>query len=407
MTFTDQMEGAAGACPHAGAALDAGRVEVTTTSELAQVEPLWSRLAGAGLMSPGQNLDFVRLWIAAFAIPVRDQVYVTVSLDGQPLALLPLVCHRSRGVRVLTWFAGSHVGANAPLADFSRLRAMSADQRRALWKTVRSAISGADFLYLRALPAEIDGEDLFAELGHSVAADTLYRAAFSTWDEADRIQRSKTRRKHDRQQGEKLDALGSVEFEEVRPGAEAERVLAIMFRQRAARFASQGIPDPFADPQVRRFYDWSVAAHSPLDVRLHVLRLNGDIVAVRYNVVEGETYFCLISSMSDDAAIQVGSPGKQCLLRVMQTVFDAGHRAFDMGVGLTDEKRHWCNVQVAVRHHYLPLTIKGQGVALVHRTWQKLRARLKANRALVTRCREGLKALGRIRGKAAASDVSR
>ena len=55
-----------------------------------------------------------------------------------------------------------------------------------------------------------------------------------------------------------------------------------------------------------------------------MLRLNGEIVAVRYNIVHGDRMFCLISSMSDDPAIQNGSPGKQCLLRVMQTVFDAG-----------------------------------------------------------------------------------
>ena len=110
------------------------------------------------------------------------------------------------------------------------------------------------------------------------------------------------------------------------------------------------------DPQI---YDATVAPNSGVDVRLHVLRLNGEIVAVRYNVVHGDRFFCLISSMSDDPAIQGGSPGKQCLLRVMQTVFDQGARIFDMGAGFTDEKRHWCNVQIPVRQHYIPLSAIG------------------------------------------------
>jgi CelD/BcsL family acetyltransferase involved in cellulose biosynthesis len=112
-------------------------------------------------------------------------------------------------------------------------------------------------------------------------------------------------------------------------------------------------------------------------VKLHVMRLNGDIVAVRYNIVHGDRLFCLISSMSDDPSIQNGSPGKQCLLRVMQTVFDEGFRVFDMGEGLTDEKRHWCNQQIAVRHHYMPITRRGSIAAQVHQGWHRLRSRIK------------------------------
>lgn len=403
VTFTDQVEGVAGG--YVGRSADAsiaGRVETVVSHDLAAVEATWQRLAAGGLHSPGQNIDLTRLWIAAFEIAPKDRFFVTVNLDGQPLALLALQRRRRQGTRALTWFPGSHVGSNAPLADLTRLRGLSPEQRREVWAQMRAAITGADLIYLRAVPAMVDGADVFAELGTSVVADTLYRAEFASWDEADRTQRSKTRRKHDRQQGEKLDALGAVEFEEVLRGEDAQAILCTMFRQRAARFASQGIADPFADPQVRRFYDWSVLPNSPLDVRLHVLRLNGDVVAVRYNIVEGDAYYCLISSMSDDAAIQVGSPGKQCLLRVMQTVFEGGARAFDMGAGLTDEKRHWCNVQVPVRQHYLPLTAWGRMVCSTHRGWQKLRARLKTNRAFVARCREGVKALARLKGGPAA-----
>ena len=109
------------------------------------------------------------------------------------------------------------------------------------------------------------------------------------------------------------------------------------------------------------------------------MRRNGAIVAVRYNVVHNDRMFCLISSMSDDPSIQNGSPGKQCLLRVMQTVFDEGIRIFDMGSGFTDEKRHWCNVQVPLRQHYFGLTLRGTVIVKAHRVFQKTRAVIKAN----------------------------
>jgi CelD/BcsL family acetyltransferase involved in cellulose biosynthesis len=150
-----------------------------------------------------------------------------------------------------------------------------------------------------------------------------------------------------------------------------------MFQQRAVRFREMGVFDPFAIPMIRAFYDNTVREGSGVPVKLHVMRLNGDIVAVRYNVVHGDRLFCLISSMSDDPSIQHGSPGKQCLLRVMQTVFEQGYRMFDMGEGLTDEKRHWCNQQIAVNHHYMPITRRGALAAQAHRSWQRMRHRIK------------------------------
>ena len=144
-----------------------------------------------------------------------------------------------------------------------------------------------------------------------------------------------------------------------------------------------GVFDPFAIPVIRDFYDSTVKDASGVPVKLHVLRLNGDIVAVRYNIVHGDRLFCLISSMSDDPAIQNGSPGKQCLLRVMQTMFEQGYRVFDMGEGLTDEKRHWCNQQIPVRHHYMPITRRGAVAAQAHRSLHTLRRRIKNDERLL------------------------
>jgi len=358
-------------------------VAVHILHDLDQAAPLWLRLEAGEIESPGQSLGFTRAWVAAQRIAPEDQFYVVAEMEGQPVALLPLWRRKARGVTLLSWFPGPHVGCNAPLVDIARLARLGSVERAALWSAMLESLSGADLIYLKSVPQlTVNGADLFAELGRSVAAETLHRAQFSSWDEADKTQRSKSRRKHDRQQGERLDALGAASFEEVRNGPEARAILDTMFRQRAARFATMGVPDPFTCDGVRAFYDASVAEGSGVEIRLHVLRLDGQIVAVRYNVAHGKRLFCLISSMSDDATVQTGSPGKQCLLRVMQSVFDAGYRTFDMGAGFTDEKRHWCNVQIPVRHHYVPLTTRGSIAGEGHRMWQVLRQRIKGNARL-------------------------
>src|SRR6185312_1328163 len=192
-------------------------------------------------------------------------------------------------------------------------------------------------------------------------------------------------------------------FGAVGNGPEALPVLEEMFRQRARRFEVMGVADPFSAPQMARFYRETASAGSQVQVKLHVLRLDGVNVAVRYNIVFGERLFCLISSMSDDPRIQGGSPGKQCLLRVMQGEFDAGFRIFDMGNGFTDEKRHWCNVQVPLASHYLPLTAKGRALIAADAAWRKSKAAIKANPTLL-RLAKQMRA--RLRPHEAAAPVS-
>ena len=377
-------------------------LSITVAHRLSDVEAIWRALTEGGVESPGQQIDFIRLWVRELAIPEASQFYIVAHENGVPVALMPLQRRWDRGVRVLAWFPGAHVGCNAPVVDRERVAAMSPAKRRLLWIRMLRGVTGADLVSLKSVPELlVGGVDLFAELGQSIAAGTLYRAAFSSFEEADTTQRNKSRRKHDRQQGDKLDAMGTVSFEEIGNGAAAGDALDTMFRQRAARFREMRVFDPFSIPAIRSFYDSTVAEDSGVPVKLHVLRLDGDIVAMRYNVMHGDRLFCLISSMSEDPALRPGSPGKQCLLRVMQTMFGEGFRVFDMGEGLTDEKRHWCNQQIPVRHHYIPITRRGALAASLHRRWQLTRARIKSDERLLEMAKSARGLLLKLTGKSA------
>lgn len=360
-----------------------GGIDVTVSQRIEDVEAAWRGLTQQGIESPGQSYDFIRLWIADRAIAVEDQRFVLASINGRPVALLPLRRRRVNGILVYTWFPSSHVGCYAPISDYRLLSDLGVAGRAALWRAMIESLEGADAIYLRSIPTDVDGySGLFDELGTPLTVETLYRVQFSSWEECDRVQRSRSRRKHDRQQGDKLAALGEIGFELVTDPLAGAEAIDTMFRQRSARFRAQGIRDTFVCDNLAGFYRRAMQPGSGLDIRLHVLRLNGDIVAVRYNIVHGKRMFCLISSMSDDPAIQIGSPGKQCLLRVMQTVFDDGFSVFDMGAGLTDEKRHWCNVQTPLRQHYVGLSWRGRAVVGMHQQFQMVRARAKANPAV-------------------------
>lgn len=373
---------------HGVAATDAAAYRCRVLHDIEAVAELWTSFERASIVSPGQSLALVRHWIAAHRIATKDQYFIIAETSAGPVALLPLWRQVQRGVRTLRFFPGSHVGANQPLVCPVRYAQLTSDQRRDLWLGMRRAVHGADLIVLDAVPVRAEGGTPFAEFGESLAAETLYRAEFPSFAEADRVQRSKSRRKHDRQQGEKLDAMGDVTLETISNGEAALCMLEVLFAQRARRFAAQGIHNPFADIKARRFYEAIAESGSGVDIVLHVLRLDGVPVALRYNISLGGALYCLISSMSDDPAVQAGSPGKQCLLRVMQSVFDAGWTAFDMGAGFTDEKRHWCNVEIPLRRHYLALSPIGFVAGAVDRWRISLKHRIKSNPKLLAALRK-------------------
>jgi CelD/BcsL family acetyltransferase involved in cellulose biosynthesis len=386
--------------PVARPAVATGCITVTIARDIADVEAAWRALEATGTQSPAQSYDFIRLWVQSRAIRPAAQAFVVGSVDGRPVALLPLHLRPITGVRVYTWFPGPHLGVYAPVMDVARVAELGPAGRRALWAAMTEALSGADLVYLRAIPQDLPGYGrLFDELGECrFPGDVLHRAAFASWEEADRVQRSRSRRKHDRQQGDRLNALGAVSFEMLDKSQCPPEVIATMFAQRARRFAAQGIRDPFRKPGVRAFYEAALHPDSGVAVKVHVLRLEGAIVAVRYSIEQDGKLFCLISSMSDDRTVRAGSPGKQCLLRVMQTVFDQGYGVFDMGSGLTDEKRHWCNQSVPLNGHYQALTPWGQAVLFVHARYHWLRLWVKTHPGLARVARDGRHSLFRLLG---------
>jgi CelD/BcsL family acetyltransferase involved in cellulose biosynthesis len=79
-------------------------------------------------------------------------------------------------------------------------------------------------------------------------------------------------------------------------------------------------------------------------------------------------------------------------------MFEEGYHVFDMGEGLTDEKRHWCNQHIAVRHHYMPITRRGAFAAQAHRGFHALRRRIKNDERLLGWAKSMRGSLLRIRG---------
>ncbi|MEX0628722.1 MAG: GNAT family N-acetyltransferase [Cucumibacter sp.] len=357
-------------------------VTLTVSSELAEVEQGWRRLEDFGVESPGQNFDFIRSWTKATGLPRDRQVYLVAHAGARPVALLALQAVRRFGARVLTFIPGSHVGCNAPLIDTGWLETLDADARKALWRRVFRALPRADAVYLPAVPSPYLGKvELFEGIGTTSGSDALYRSEFSSWAECDATMRKSKQRKRDRQQGEKLEALGQISYGTAQPHEYGD-VLTTMFRQKAERFAVLGIDDPFADPKIRAVFLDVIKTAETLKPELFVLRLDGEIAAVRYGLGHGEKVFALISAMSEDPLMQTGSPGRQEIFRTVQSVFDRGYRMLDLGLSINDEKHSWCNRELTVRTHYFPRTPAGWLFMQAQRGLDRLKLEVKTDERL-------------------------
>jgi len=356
-------------------------ISATATQNISEVETIWRQLERKGIISPAQSIDFTKAWIKCFEIPEEKQLYVTGAAKGKTIALIPLMRKKLMGANALTWFFGSHVGSNRPLVDHEALANLDEIERKKLWQRMGRAMIGADLLYLPAMP-DMDEASLFDELGYYVPQEFIYRAEFSDWEECEKIQRTRSRKKHDKQQATKLKAMGKVSFDELGPGAKALDAIDKMFAQKAIRFEQMGIKNPFAEEKTREFYKDLFRENNALGAKLQVLSLDDEIVATRYNLSYMEKIFVLITSMSERAEIRPGSPGKQSILHGMRAIFQSGYTIHDMGAGFSDEKGRWCNKKYQLSTCYLALNKRGKMTAKLHRIKARTRKMIKGNEHL-------------------------
>ncbi|MCF6343913.1 MAG: GNAT family N-acetyltransferase [Devosiaceae bacterium] len=375
---------------------DAGlNISITTTNVIDDIETEWRFVENLGVQSPGQNFDFIKVWLDILDINPEDQYFSVLKIDNVPIIITALEATKMMGVKTLMPFTKSQVGVEAPLVNAKAMAKFSEQEQKSLWQALIKSFKVFDLIYIPYVPDDA----LYSQLGMSAPADMLYRSEFENWEQCNIEQRTRSRRKHDKQHSAKLNALGDVSFEEI--GADnknIDNIISLMFEQRAQRFKIMGIKNPFTEEQ-RKFYHEITKKNGAMKVVLHVLRLNDEIIAIRYNIVHQEHMFCLISSMSTKIKVQIAAPGKQNLLRVMQTIFDAGTRVYDMGAGLTDEKRHWCNSLTPLRHFYIPLSPFGFIIAHLHRMKKTLRFHIKNSKKLAGLLKKLRKKMRMLRAK--------
>ncbi|MEY9719749.1 CelD/BcsL family acetyltransferase involved in cellulose biosynthesis [Sinorhizobium fredii] len=205
---------------------------------------------------------------------------------------------------------------------------------------------------------------------------------------------AKRRRKKMRLSERRLAELGGYDYVVARDPAEAHALLDTFFRQKAARLEAQGLPDVFDNSEIRAFFRLLIDRQSDGDrlLELNAIRLRGEhkgrIIAVTGLSRKGDHVICQFGSIDDTIAAD-SSPGELLFYRVIERLCGEGVTLFDFGIGDQPYKRSWCTIETPLRDITLPLTLRGNAAAGLHRAVVRAKRTIKANRTLYTFVQRG------------------
>lgn len=341
-------------------------VEVITTFALAQ--PTWSMLAKTGCATPYQQFGWVESYFRHVEAPegAEPALVILRNAASEPVLLLPLAVMPTRFGRVARFIGGKHANFHMPLIGADAGRLTAADLHSALKQAAR--IAGIDLYHLIHQPLEWEGtRNPMALLGGQDAPSAGYKTALQADGEAMLQARlSKDRRRKMRQKEAKLAAMGAVRYLKPASDAEARALLDWFLAQKAERFSTQGIDDPFAGRHVRAFLD-DIATRRDADgqpiLHFHALMLDDRPVAIFGGVDDGKRFSGVITAFDGDEEIARSTPGETLLMTMVKDCCARGLATFDLGVGEARYKMAICDASEPLLDSLVPVTLRGRLLA--------------------------------------------
>ncbi|GJE33487.1 hypothetical protein GCM10007888_53960 [Methylobacterium oxalidis] len=377
-----------------------GSMRAEIWSDLGSVEALWRGLeSGPGcLATPYQRFDWVAAFLRGGAAPGALRVLVLRDAGGRPRLLMPLAVTRERGVRVARVVGATHANYHLPL--FASREAAAVPTEDLLDLLVRAGSSaGIDLYILAHQPRTWDGAVNPLAVGARRGANDAYGLMLGPDPEATvrRVFSADARKKLRAKEKRLAEAVGPLDYRCAGTADEAEAFLAAFYAQKAVRFASQGIADPYAQMPIRRFL---AAASDPgasapaMEVHALVARRSGRVLAVFGGAVDAGRFSGMMTAFDGDPEIARCSPGDLLLHHLVRDQTARGRRAFDLGVGEARYKSSICDETIELAELVLPVTLRGRLYGLAAAADTGLRAQIKRDPRLWSFARR-LRRLGR------------
>ncbi len=347
----------------------------------------YEQLCDVAVHAPPQGPLWVRNWSRHHP---DTSIIATLSVDGRPVFALALEMVALGPLRIARFMGGCHANGNFPATDPTLLDQATPTAFAALFDALAGFRPAIDVVLLdRLLPVSdampLSRPNPLLALRPFDSPDISLAVNLSGGFEA-MIASPEGRGKHKRyrSQARKFAAAGTCRRIEATNSEEVDRLLDAFFEMKAARFASMGITDVFAPPDVRAFFRNLFAEPlrepSPPFV-LHGLEVAGKLRAITGSSRCGNRLICEFGSISEDELCHL-SPGNFLFFDNIREASEQGFTVYDFSIGDEPYKRQWCDTEIRYLETLIPLTAAGKAYAFAHRQKVRLKTRLKQSPAL-------------------------
>ncbi|WP_414650756.1 GNAT family N-acetyltransferase [Ensifer sp.] len=371
----------------AGPADAVARFEVSVHRQLEPIEADWRLLDGLAGNSLHHAYDWCSTWVKTHG---SDLVVLHVTLDGELFLILPLELKHGRLFRTARLIGTEHSNLNTALFAENASAVTTPALAATLANEIRKALRGlADVVMLDRMPSIWRGRvGPLATLADAPNPNPSFQLPLLGSIEKTLAQiNAKRRRKKMRISERRLAEMGGYDYVVASTVDEARSLLDTFFRQKAARFATLGLPDVFQEPETRAFFHALAAQQdggAPL-MELNAICLrgahDGRVVAVAGLSKKGDHVICQFGSI-DEALAGDASPGELLFYRMIERLSAEGIRLFDFGVGDQPYKRSWCTIETPLSDIVLPVSFAGHLAGLRHHVVVRAKRAVKANKSI-------------------------
>ncbi|MGL4488397.1 MAG: GNAT family N-acetyltransferase [Rhizobiaceae bacterium] len=349
---------------------------------LTDILPEWNARRNQLTGSMTQRIE----WVSQWQSHVNADCVCIVARSGESLELiLTLEVIKQGRLKIAIFPGGSHANENFPcLSRTFQVNGQKPDVRH-LKSIIKQKRPDIDAVYLHRQVELHDGLSnpiLLKEqsVQTDIALSFLLNPDFQVvLDAKDGSKKQKKNRRASRQ----LDERGGWSYEIITSSSEAEKALNRFFVLKAKRLAAKGIPNVFASQEVQTFFKalfMRSIEQGTGEFEVHVLKLNGAIVAVTGNSFWGGVFNVEFTAVDDtDPTL---SHGDFLYFQMISNACARGIKTFSFGVGDEQFKRSWCDIETAQYNTALPITLKGQLASRIESAKTSAKRMVKSNKRL-------------------------
>ena len=344
----------------------------------AETEAIWRGLEAAGeLATPFQRYDFIAAWQrhVGARIGVKPCPIVVCDDKERAVGLLPLVLRSVGGATVASFPGGKHVTFNMPVWRRDFAASATAECMQTLPQLIAQADPSIDALALTRQPEQWDGlSNPMAMLPRQAAVDECPVLRLSTRPAAKRIGKSFRKRLNQKERRLEAEAPG-LRYTVAASAADAKRLLDDFYLTKPQRLAALGLANVFSEPGTEQFLrDAAVKGlteQRPL-IEIHALECDDEVLAIFAGAGDSRHFSMMFNSYTMSSRARY-SPGLILIRNIVDRCADLGFNAIDIGTGADEYKLLFCKEREPLFDSFLPITARGQAVAL----WQSTEARAK------------------------------